>query len=77
LNITAVEAAAGIQQVVNTTMAEGIRLVSARRGMDPRRFVLLAFGGATALHITEVARMLEITRVVVPEWQPCCQPGAC
>jgi N-methylhydantoinase A len=66
LNITAVEAAAGIQQVVNTTMAEGIRLVSARRGVDPRRFVLLAFGGAAALHITEVARMLEITRVVVP-----------
>ncbi|MBI3085614.1 MAG: hydantoinase/oxoprolinase family protein, partial [candidate division NC10 bacterium] len=35
-------------------------------GMDPRRFALLAFGGAAGLHITEVARMLEITRVVVP-----------
>src|SRR2546429_9083093 len=47
-------------------MAEGIRLVSARRGADPRRFALLAFGGAAGLHVTEVARMLEITRVVLP-----------
>ena len=47
-------------------MAEGIRLVSVRRGVDPRRFALLAFGGAAGLHVTEVARMLEIRRVVVP-----------
>ncbi|HSF32785.1 MAG TPA: hydantoinase/oxoprolinase family protein [Candidatus Tectomicrobia bacterium] len=66
LGIAAVEAAEGIHRVVNTNMAEGIRLVSARRGIDPRRFALLAFGGAAGLHITEVARMLEITRVVVP-----------
>jgi len=32
--------------VVNTNMAEGIRIVSVRRGADPRRFALLAFGGA-------------------------------
>jgi N-methylhydantoinase A len=66
LGITAVAAAEGIHRVVNTNMAEGIRLVSARRGVDPRRFSVLAFGGAAGLHITEVARMLEITRVVVP-----------
>src|SRR5207245_9812132 len=61
-----VAAAEGIQRVVNTNMAEGIRIVSVRRGADPRRFALLAFGGAAGLHITEVARMLEISRVVVP-----------
>jgi N-methylhydantoinase A len=66
LDITAVAAAEGIHRVVNTNMAKGIRIVSARRGMDPRRFALLAFGGAAGLHITEVARLLEITRVVVP-----------
>jgi N-methylhydantoinase A len=66
LGITAVAAAEGIHRVVNANMAEGIRLVSARRGVDPRRFTLLAFGGAAGLHVTEVARMLEITRVVVP-----------
>jgi N-methylhydantoinase A len=52
--------------VVNTNMAEGIRLVSARRGVDPRRFTLLAFGGAAGVHITAVARLLDITRVVAP-----------
>src|SRR5262249_29983384 len=59
-------AAEGIHRGVNTNMAEGIRLVSVRRGADPRRFALLSFGGAAGLHITEVARMLEISRVVVP-----------
>jgi N-methylhydantoinase A len=59
-------AASGIHQIVNTTMAEAIRLVSVRRGIDPRRFALLAFGGAAGLHITDVARRLEIRRVVLP-----------
>ena len=66
LGTSTVAAAEGIQRVVNTNMAEGIRLVSVRRGADPRRFALLAFGGAAGLHVTEVARMLEISRVVVP-----------
>jgi len=59
-------AADGIHRVVNTRMTEGIRLVSVRRGVDPRRFSLLAFGGAAGLHVTDVARQLEIGRVVVP-----------
>jgi N-methylhydantoinase A len=66
LGMSTVAAAEGIQRVVNTNMADGIRLVSVRRGADPRRFALLAFGGAAGLHVTEVARMLEIHRVVVP-----------
>jgi N-methylhydantoinase A len=37
-----------------------------RRGVDPRKFALVAFGGAAGLHITEVARLLEIRRVIVP-----------
>ena len=51
-------AAEGIAQVVNTNMAEGIKLVSVRRGVDPRGFTLVAFGGAAGLHVTEVARLL-------------------
>jgi N-methylhydantoinase A len=66
LGVDLVTAAEGIHRVVDTNMAEGIRLVSVRRGADPRRFTLLSFGGAAGLHITEVARMLEIGRVVVP-----------
>jgi N-methylhydantoinase A len=66
LGTSPVAAAEGISRVVNTTMAEGIKIVSVRRGLDPRRFALVAFGGAAGLHVTEVARLLEIGRVVVP-----------
>src|SRR6267142_2019457 len=59
-------AAEGIAKVVDTNMAEGIKIVSVRRGVDPRKFTLVAFGGAAGLHVTEVARLLEIRRVVIP-----------
>jgi N-methylhydantoinase A len=66
LGIDRLAAARGIHRVVNTTMAEGVRLVSVRRGVDPRHFALLAFGGASGLHATEIARQLDLTRVIVP-----------
>ena len=66
LRLDRVRAAWGVHEVVNTRMAEGVRLVSVRRGVDPRRFALLAFGGAAGLHATEVARRLDIRRVVLP-----------
>jgi N-methylhydantoinase A len=66
LRVSRLDAALGIHRIVNTRMAEGIRLVSVRRGVDPRRFALLAFGGAAALHVTAIARQLELQRVVVP-----------
>jgi N-methylhydantoinase A len=66
LGLDAVQAASGVHAVVNTHMAEGIRLATVRRGVDPRGFALLAFGGAAGLHATELARLLSIDRVVVP-----------
>jgi N-methylhydantoinase A len=66
LGVDRMTAAAGIHRVVNTRMAEGVRLVSVRRGIDPRRFALLSFGGAAGLHITEIARQLDLARVIVP-----------
>ena len=66
LGTSRIEAAEGVHRVVNTNMAEGIRLVSVRRGVDPRRFALLSFGGAAGLHVADVARQLDLTRVVVP-----------
>lgn len=66
LSVSAIEAAAGVQRVVNTQLAEGIRVVTVRRGVDPRRFGLLGFGGAAGVHVTELARMLGISRVIVP-----------
>ena len=58
--------AAGIFRLINLKMADGIRLMTLRRGVDPRRFALLSFGGAAGLHAVEVARELEIPRVIVP-----------
>ncbi|MCB1744230.1 MAG: hydantoinase/oxoprolinase family protein, partial [Gammaproteobacteria bacterium] len=66
LGLSTVDAAAGIHRLVNTRMADGIRLVSVRRGVDPRRFALLSFGGAAGAHITAVARELDLRRVIVP-----------
>ena len=66
LHIDRAAAANGIHRIVDTTMAEGVRLVSVRRGVDPRKFSLLAFGGASGLHATAVARQLQLTRVIVP-----------
>jgi N-methylhydantoinase A len=66
LGVTRMEAAEGIHRIINTRMAEGIRLVSVRRGVDPRRFAILSFGGAAALHVTDVARQLDLKRVIVP-----------
>ena len=66
LEVGRVAAAEGIFRVVNTQMAEGIRLATVRRGVDPRRFALVGFGGAAGLHVTSLARLLDLKRVVVP-----------
>jgi N-methylhydantoinase A len=66
LGLSRPEAAAGIYRMINLKMADGIRLMTLRRGVDPRRFALLSFGGAAGLHAVEVARELDIGRVIVP-----------
>jgi N-methylhydantoinase A len=66
LGIDRMAAALGIHRIINTNMAEGVRLVSVRRGVDPRRFALFAFGGAAGLHATDIARQLGLNRVIVP-----------
>jgi N-methylhydantoinase A len=66
LGVDRMAAAQGIQRIVNTRMAEGIRLISVRRGVDPRRFAILAFGGAAGLHVTDLARQLGLRRVILP-----------
>ena len=66
MDLSRVEAAAGIYRMINLNMADGIRLMTLRRGVDPRKFALLSFGGAAGLHAAEVARELEIKRFIVP-----------
>jgi N-methylhydantoinase A/oxoprolinase/acetone carboxylase beta subunit len=60
------QAALGIHRVINARMAEGIRFVSVRRGIDARGFTLVALGGGGPLHATALAQELGIERVVVP-----------
>ena len=61
-----IEAARGVIGVVNANMEQALRLISVARGFDPREFSLLPFGGAGGLHAFELARNLQIPRVIVP-----------
>jgi N-methylhydantoinase A/oxoprolinase/acetone carboxylase beta subunit len=58
--------AEGIVRVANTEMVRALRVVTVERGIDPRRFALLAFGGAGPLHAAAIAEELGIARIVVP-----------
>jgi N-methylhydantoinase A len=67
LGISVERAAYGIFTIVNSNMVNGIRRVSVERGYDPRDFVLVGAGGATAAHITALAREMGIDTVILPK----------
>jgi N-methylhydantoinase A/oxoprolinase/acetone carboxylase beta subunit len=66
LGLDPVQAAWGVHQIVNENMASAAKIHVIERGADPRRFSLLAFGGAGPIHATGVARALSLGRVVCP-----------
>lgn len=66
LKMSLEEAALGVHRVLNTQMAEGIRLTTIRQGLDPRKFTLVALGGGGGLHIVALAEALNITQVLIP-----------
>ena len=66
LGMSVLDAARGIVTVVNSNMARAIRVVSVERGYDPREFVLMAFGGAGALHAVNVAKDMGVHKVLIP-----------
>jgi N-methylhydantoinase A len=66
LATSTVEAAVGIVEIVNENMAAALRLKTIERGLDPREFLLCAFGGAGPLHAVELARLLGIPDVLIP-----------
>ncbi len=66
LGLGLVEAAEAIVRVANANMADAVRLISIRRGYDPREFCLVAFGGAGPLHGAALAKELAIPVVLVP-----------
>ncbi|WP_424814786.1 hydantoinase/oxoprolinase family protein [Roseococcus sp. YIM B11640] len=66
LGIAPEATALGIYRLVNARMADGVRVATVRRGVDPRGATLLAFGGAAGLHASAVARDLGMARIAVP-----------
>ena len=68
---TVEEFAAGIVRIANSHMEKALRKISVEQGYDPRDFVLVSFGGAGPLHACDLARALQISKVLVPNF-----PGA-
>src|SRR5690606_30336855 len=61
-----VEAAAGVWKVAANQMAEAIRYITVQRGVDPRGFDLVAFGGGGPIHAYGIAQELGLRRIIVP-----------
>ena len=67
LGLSVERAAYGMFTIVNANMVNGIRRVTVERGYDPRDFVLVGAGGATAAHITALAEEMGIGTIVLPK----------
>lgn len=66
LGLGELEAAEGIVRVANQEMVRALRVVTVERGVDPRRFALLPFGGAGPMHAAAIAAELGIDRILCP-----------
>lgn len=67
LGMTPEETAEGICKIADAKMADAIRQLTVRKGIDPREFVLVAFGGAGPMHACTTAEELDIETVLIPE----------
>ncbi len=66
LGLGELETAEGIVRIANQEMVRALRVVTVERGVDPRRFALLPFGGAGPMHAAAIAAELEIGRILCP-----------
>ncbi len=66
LNISLKEAAAGIIRISTSNMVQAIREVTIERGQDPRTFVLVPFGGAGPTQAVDIAKSLDIDKILIP-----------
>ncbi|WP_249021582.1 hydantoinase/oxoprolinase family protein [Conexibacter sp. S30A1] len=71
LRLETVDLAEGICDVINAKMAQAIRTLTVEKGIEPRDFALVAFGGAGPMHAAFLAKELEVEEVIVPRF-----PGA-
>jgi N-methylhydantoinase A len=67
LAVTIERAASGLLQVATSAMANAVRHVTLERGLDPRDFTLVAYGGGGPLHAASVAKELSIRTIVIPQ----------
>ncbi len=70
LGLSVPAAAAAIHEIINATMASGTHVTFAKRGYDPRDFVLCAAGGAAAVHAVRIMQELKIRKLIVPRVAP-------
>jgi N-methylhydantoinase A len=68
LNLSPIQAAFGVIDVVNIQMERALRVISVERGHDPREYSLFSFGGAGGLHAADLARNLGIPRVIISKY---------
>ncbi|MBW7836948.1 MAG: hydantoinase/oxoprolinase family protein [Sphingomonadales bacterium] len=68
LGLSETEAAEGLLTIVNHNMANAIRSRTVQKGIDPRHYTLIAFGGAGPLHGCEVAALMDIPEVIIPPY---------
>jgi N-methylhydantoinase A len=66
IGLSVVEAAQGIIDIVNENMYAALRVVSVERGYDPRRFGLVAFGGAGPMHANALGQLIHANLVIIP-----------
>jgi N-methylhydantoinase A len=66
LGYSVTQAAEGIFRIINANMTNGLRVVSVEKGHNPRKFSLMSFGGAAAIHATALMQDLEVERVIIP-----------
>jgi N-methylhydantoinase A len=66
LGLSVEAAAAGMHSIVNENMAAATRMYITEKGRDPRRYTLIAFGGAGPVHAYGLAKLLKLGRIVCP-----------
>ncbi|RNB83044.1 hydantoinase/oxoprolinase family protein [Brevibacillus nitrificans] len=66
LGLSVTETAEGICKIANAKMADAIRTITVSKGIDPRDFVMVAYGGAGPMHALFIAELLGIDKVLVP-----------
>ena len=66
LGLDRMETAQAVVDIANENMANAIRVLSIDRGLDPREYALVAFGGAGPLHAADIAAKMGMTKVIIP-----------